>query len=208
MTGLIIVAALFAIIILLLIASVKVTLRLNTDAYFEVRYLGFTLFKIDPKIKKKSGTEQKKKKPKPKKEKSGFKDLLKDYSERKSKRQLISELLDLIKNLLVSFKKFIKHIHCEDVVFDLTVASDEAGKTAVLYGSFCGAVSSVTSLMSGADNFSLDRISVKTDFTADKPSLVLNFTAKVKAFYILTFAISLVVNILKIKIGEIKNGRA
>lgn len=206
MTGWIIALSVAAVAFLLLISSFKITIRLDTDAYFEVKFLFFTLFRYSPEKNKPQRTKSKTTSNKDEGT-SKLRDLLKKYSEGKSRSKIISELLELIKAFLISFKRFIRRIVFKDLVFDLTVGSDDAAKTALLYGSMCTLVYSISALLSSAVNFNPKKISVNSDFTAEQMTLGLKCTIKVKLCFVIAFAISLIFKVIKIKIGEIKNGR-
>lgn len=204
MTGFIITILILSVIFLLLLAPLKIVLRLNNSAYFKVKYLGITLYNVNSEKKQhKKKTQEKISAPK----KTKFKELLKKYSDGKSKAEILKELLDIIKTFFESFKRFIKHIVFKNINFELTIGSDEAAKTAILYGGFCTVVSSLVTLLSNSRNFKPSNIAVKTDFSSEQISVLLDCTIKIKLLYILAFAFSLALKLLKNKIGEMKNGR-
>ena len=199
MTGFIITMFILSVIFLLLFASLKIELRLNNSAYFKVKYLGITLYNVNsPKKQHKKKTREKISDPK----KTKFKELLKKYSEGKSKPEILKELLDAIKTFFTNFKRFIKHIVFKNINFDLTVGSDEAAKTAILYGGFCTILSSLVTLLSNSHNFKPSNISVKTDFSSENISVSLDCIIKIKLLHILAFAFLWAFKLLKTKIGE------
>ena len=204
MTGFIITILILSVIFLLLFAPLKIVLRLDKSAYFQVKYLGITLYNVNSEKKQQKNKAQNKNNT-PKEAK--FKELLKKYSDGKSKTEILKELLDVIKTFFISFKRFIKHIVFKNINFELTVGSDEAAKTAILYGGFCTIVSSLVTLLSNSHNFKPSNISVKTDFSSEQISVSLDCVIEIKLLYILAFAFSLAFKLLKTKIGEMKNGR-
>lgn len=204
MTVFIITMLTLLVIFLFFIAPLTIELRLNDSAYFKVKYLGISLYSFKQKNKnRKKNTQNKIDVPK----QSKFKEILKKYCEGKSKTEILKELLDVIKIFFISFKRFIKHIVFKDINFDLVVASDEAGKTAILYGGFCTIVSSLVALLCESQNFKPSNVSVKTDFSSENISVSLDCIIKIKLLYIIAFAFSLAFKLLKNKIGEMKNGR-
>lgn len=210
MIGWIVALSVVGVIFILLISSINVFLEINDRVFLKISILGITLFSYDSentKTKPKNTKHKKKLEASDEKSLSTFSSLLKEYTKGKNKRELIQELFEIIKYLCIRFKTLLGHFRFKKVVLDLTVATDEAAETAILYGRLCSVIYSIVSLLESSVNFSSEKISVKTDFTSEKFKLILSSTFKIRVCYILGFALSLAVKVIKIKIGDIKNGR-
>ena len=94
MTGFIITMFILSVIFLLLLAPLKIVLELDNSPCFKVKYIGITLYCFKPEKKQQKKKTQEKKSTPPK---TKFKDILKKYSEGKSKPEILKELLDVIK---------------------------------------------------------------------------------------------------------------
>ena len=196
MIALIIAAAVVGIIFLLLISSLKITFRLSGSVVFYITFLGIKVFDINAKPKKEKKQDEKK-----------LTGVLKEYAKGKSRKKLVGEILEIVKSLCVKFGKLIKHLRFKKLEFDLTVACDDAAKTAIAYGSICSVVYSICGMLASAYNFNPKKVNVSADFSADKMSLKVNTVIKVRLIHLLKFALSTAVSIIKLKLGEVKNGR-
>ena len=56
-------------------------------------------------------------------------------------------------------------------------------------------------------NFDAKKIKVTADFTSEQMKLELKSVIKVRLIHLINFALSSVFSIIKMKIGEVKNGR-
>lgn len=117
-----------------LLLLLRVGVQLRYDGSFSVKlkvlFLSFTLFpkKEKLRIKGQSPSEKKEKKKKQKKEKAVSKKP--DFSELFSfYRQLFTEVI------LPALGRFLKHLHLRVDQLQIEIASEDAAKTALLYGS-------------------------------------------------------------------------
>ena len=204
MTGLIVGLSLFCLLSILLLLSFKITLKIDNKADLKVSYFGITVYQLGKEVKKPSG---KKKALKPKSEKDGLLGLLQKYSKETDKGLILKEIIDFLNFLFSRFKAFLSHVRFKNLVFDLTVATDDAAKTAILYGTVCSAVYSLVTLLNNASHFDPKKISISTDFTSDKMKIYINSVIKIRLCFVLAFAFSILFKIIKTKLGEINNGR-
>jgi hypothetical protein len=189
--------------IILLLLSLKITLSIDKKVYFKVSFFLFTLYKFDGKNKKSSSYGVKKSKS----ENKSVIDILKKYVSDKNKLELIKEIFFYLKLVLEKFKELLKHTRFSDVVLDLTVATDNASDTALLYGKLSSIIYPVLSLVDNSMKFTPKKLSVRTDFTATEMTFNLSGTLKVRLIYILGFLLSTFWSITKFKIGEKYNGK-
>ncbi len=205
MIGWIIFLVIVLILALLLISSVKISFHISDKVLFSVSYLGFSFFKFDSSLPK--ATEKKSSVTKKKEDKNeSFTSFLKKYAASKKKSDLVKELFEIIKIILLRFKKLIGKIRFKNFSLDLTVASEDAAKTAILYGEICSVVYPVLSMLSSCLHFFLKSISVRTDFTSDEIKIKLSSVIKIRICSLLSFALSTAFSIIKLKLGDLKNG--
>lgn len=194
-----IIAAIFVgIIFVLLISSLKITFRLSDSVIFYITFLGFRIFDINSKPKTKKSED---------KEKGKLTGVLKEYAKGKSRKKLVGEILVILKALCEKFIKLIKHIRFNKLEFSLTVASDDAAKTALAYGTACSVVYSICGMLSSAYKFNPKKVNVSADFSTEQITLKVNTVIKIRLIHLVKFALSTAFSIIKLKLGEVKNGR-
>ena len=205
MIGWIVLFSVLALFALLLLSSLKITLLVGDKAVFEVSFLCFKFVSYDSDRK---ASKRKKAKNNPKnKDKKSMVDSLKEYASSKHKTELFLEIIDYLKIVLTKFKKLLSHTRFKKAVLDLTVATEDAADTALLYGKVCSAVYPIISLLDTAMKFDPKHISVKTDFASTKMKFYLSGVIKVRLIHILGFVISTALSIIILKLGDINNGK-
>ena len=201
MIGLIIVMTFVCIILLLLLSSLKITFNICDGVDFRVSFLGISLFSLKENKPVKNKSEKSK-------GKSKLTNTLKEYSKGKSRKLLVEEILFILKELCVKFVKLLKHIRFKKLDFNLIVASDDAAKTAIRYGKVCSVVYSICGMLGSAKRFNAKKIKVSTDFSSEQMTLILKSTIKIRLLFLVGFAVSTAFSIIKLKLGEVKNGRS
>ena len=158
-----VVAAVAAILALILFSPVKIRVFTANGVNVTARYLIFKreLYPAPPKKEKKKKPKEQKKKEKPKKEQTA------DFSNVLSQ---LKELTEILKKLLVKLKKRLR-ITLRKLY--ITVGSDEAAKTAMIYGAVCVACDELLETMKRFLKFKIkgdDAVGVNADFTSEKIS--------------------------------------
>ncbi|MBO4353908.1 MAG: hypothetical protein J5860_03085 [Clostridia bacterium] len=158
-----VVAAVAAILALILFSPVKIRVFTANGVNVTARYLIFKreLYPAPPKKEKKKKPKEQKKKEKPKKEQTA------DFSNVLSQ---LKELTEILKKLLVKLKKRLR-ITLRKLY--ITVGSDEAAKTAMIYGAVCVACDELLETMKRFLKFRIkgdDAVGVNADFTSEKIS--------------------------------------
>ena len=202
MTGLIIAMIFASVILLVLLSSLSVTLSINDKVVFRVNFLGICVFDINSKKKKNSSLKKKEKTSN-----KGLTDVLKEYAANKNNKELIVEIFSIFKELCIKFSKLLKHTRFKKLEVDFRISSNDAAKTAILYGNACSVVYSLVALLKSACNFDHKKIKVSADFSSETINLSMLCNIKIKTVYIVSFAISVFYSIIKTKLGEFKNGR-
>lgn len=206
MLGVIIAISIIGIITLILLSSLCFRIKISDTVYFSISFLGLKLFTIDP---NKKSTKKKSIKSKPNKElgKKKLTTTLKEFAKGKTRKELIEEVLFLVKDLCVKLGKMLKHVKFQKLEFSLMVASQDAAKTAILYGNMCSIVYSICAALNSAYNFDAQKVSVSADFSSEEMKMMLNGAFKIKLVFVIQFLIKSAFSIIKLRMGEVKNGR-
>ena len=135
MTGLWITLGIFLFFFFIFIIPIHVTVGLTESVSVMVRVL-FLKIPILPKVKKK---KKKKKEKKPKKEKKKKEKKPEDKTKKKKKKKKkVSDIVALVRMLLnvvvALFKRLGRNFKIRVYAYEICVASEEAAKTAVMYG--------------------------------------------------------------------------
>lgn len=194
----------FLLIIALLNLKASVILAYKSDVTLKLSVLGIK-FDLYPKKEKKikvSKHKQKKKKTE--------KVTKKVQGEGKKENKSLLDSLDLIKELItVLFKKTNKRIKLKASRILITVATDDAAKTALLFATVNNTLAVIIKYLEEADkldSLKRSRISVKSDFISTKSSadIEILFTLRVWHIAEILFATALKYVTLKSK-PKIKN---
>ena len=110
-------------------------------------------------------------------------------------------IIDILKSLISKFKTLLKHLALNDFQFIIKVVGNDAADTAIKYGTVCAALYPVSNLLNNCLNFKPDNISVFSDFSGQKTDYYLKGQVSVKLIYLIKFAISSLVDIIKIRMG-------
>lgn len=202
MTALYIILVIIAFIILLMFIPLR--LRITVEGGFEikVKYGVITLYdsKKPKPEKKKSGKDKKVKTTTAKEEKKdGF---VKSTFKEKGFFDGISYFAHLLKTLLYAVKDILKKCKIKRFETEITVASENAAKTAICYGVVCTAVYPLIEFIDTLSNLEIKRVDIHTDFDHVTPDLFLNTEIRICPLFLIKTAIILIKEYKKIKDGE------
>ena len=204
--GIIIAFSVILIIAFILLSSLHFRIKVSDTVIFSVKFLGFKLFSFDG--NKKSTSKKDKHKYKVKKpNKKKLSNTLKEHAKGKTGKELIVEILEIVKDLCVKLASLLKHVKFKKMEFSLIVASSDAATTAILYGNLCSVVYSICAALGSAYNFDVKKVSVSADFSAENMLLKLDSSFKIKLIFVIQFLIKTAFSIIKLRMGEVKNGR-
>lgn len=172
----------------LLILLIPIRLKLKYQNKLELLlYIGFVGIRLVPSKPKK-----------PKKEKSKSKTEEKS-KESKKKKNIIQEkglswLVSLIKKIAELaggvLKDFFKHIIIKKLMLSISVAEEDAAKTAVNYGYYCSAVYPAVGIILRSVKCKKYGVDIKPDFSENaKPSYYVELEAKIRVIWILAVLI-------------------
>lgn len=145
------------------------------------------------KKKKKSPAKQKRQKPKEKKRE-------KQKKPPRPKQKLTLELATEYARLGTRALKMMRcRLVISRLICHLTIAGEDAAKTALLYGRISAAVSSVFPLLKDGFRLKKTDIAVNADFEKTKPEALVDVTVSACPFRLLTAAVVLLIQFLKIR---------
>ena len=163
-----------------LLLPISVSLDFSQELAYKIKLAFFKVYPQKEKPKEKHGIPTTEEKPKDK----GFFEKIK---EKKGFVGAIKEVFFFFKGCLPPFKLFLKFVKFQRVKVDITVASEDAAKTAIDYGIVCSAVYPVLSFLDGIANVDYKKIDVRTDFESKKSSFNFSLTIKTRVIFILIF---------------------
>ena len=176
-------SVLFVLFLILLIRiHVSVKVKENLDVYLKVLFIKKRLFTTRKRAPLPEGVTppEKKKKEKAPKEKNEKTDIL--------------SLITLLKKIVIDIMKKIKRfLRIRVSGFDITIATEEAGKTAVLYGAVGGTADMIFGLFENAFDFKFTKdakTGIRTDFLSDKTKADIDIDFSINIMQIFAMAFS------------------
>lgn len=176
-------SVLFVLFLILLIRiHVSVAVKENLDVYLKVLFIKKRLFTTRKRAPLPEGVTppEKKKKEKAPKEKNEKTDIL--------------SLITLLKKIVIDIMKKIKRfLRIRVSGFDITIATEEAGKTAVLYGAVGGVADMIFGLFENAFDFKFTKdakTGIRTDFLSDKTKADIDIDFSINIMQIFAMAFS------------------
>ena len=193
MTGLWIALGIFAFFFLIFIIPIHVMVGLTDNVSVMVRVLFLKIPILPKEKKKKSKDKDKKKKPKEKKKKKQEKPDKKEKKKKKDKKNKnkknISDIVGLVQVLLDTvvalFKRLGRNFKIRVHAYEICVASEEAAKTAVMYGAVKTLSETIFLRLEDSINFKIVKgapMGVYADFLEEK------FKANVKIDFSISIA--------------------
>ena len=174
-----------------LLLSTKIILRIKYDdkliAYIRILFIKIPLYPKEERKKRyphsmsrrkakkiKESLSKKKKKPSKKSKDE------KEKTEKKDKNDILS-IISIITSFVKHFlKKFVRSARIKVARLHITVATDEAAKTAVMYGAVSQSVNVLFPMLEGIKNFKKlpkeNELSIEPDFLSDKSTVKADVT--------------------------------
>ena len=175
-----ILGALVLIIGLLSCLPLRVNLEFFEDFYYDIKILGFKVY--PPKEK-----EEKSEKPQNTAQKNTEKSLFQKLQEKRGFKGAVKELFSFFGSVLNPLKRFLKFIKFKNIKVSLSVAGEDAAKTAIDYGIVCSIVYPVLSLFDSILNVKYKSIDIRSDFEGKKSSFNFELSIKISLIFILIF---------------------
>lgn len=195
MTALIIIGIILLIILTILFLPITLKMKFYEDFFLKVKFFGIKVYEITPEgEKEKTETKEsaKKQKENPQKKENSLLNTAKGtFSRLKEKKGFagaVSEVMGFAGRVLSHIKKLLRHINICKVKLDITVATPDAAKTAIDYGTVCQAVYPVAAMLSACAKIGFKEINVKSDFKSEKCDFGFAATVKMQIFYLIIAA--------------------
>ncbi len=182
MVALYIVAGIFLLLLLVLLLPVGVYTQYFDSFVCKIKLCGITVYKITPapKREKKSKASSKPKKLPEKKE-----NVFKKLQNKMGFVGAVREIFSFASDCIVHIKKLLKHIYFKKVNLNITVASEDAAKTAISYGAVCSAVYPTMALLDTSANVSFKKIDIISDFESQKCKFGFSALISLKIIYLI-----------------------
>ena len=214
MTGLWITLGIFLFFFFIFIIPIHVTVGLTESVSVMVRVL-FLKIPILPKVKKK---KKKKKEKKPKKEKKKKEKKPEDKTKKKKKKKKkVSDIVALVRMLLnvvvALFKRLGRNFKIRVYAYEICVASEEAAKTAVMYGAVKTLSETIFLRLQDSINFKIVKkapLGIYVDFLEEKfkANVKIDFSISIAGVFGILFAAigEFIRSFIKMSFNKNKNG--
>ena len=188
MIFLIIIGILLLIIAGILFLPVKVFIEFKEEFFLKVNFFGIKIYQLKPEEEKPQKTDSKGYKKSEKPAKSKPENLFLILKEKNGFSGAVKEIMAFALDCLTHIKTLLRHIKIKRICLDITVASPDAAKTAIDYGTVCSAVYPVLSLIDNIPNIEFRKIDVKSDFNSSESSFTFSLTVRLQIFFMLIAA--------------------
>ena len=188
---LIIVAIIIALLFIINFSSVKIIFSYNENFTLTVKFMSFVVYKFNSNNSDKTSNRSK----------SDFKEKIRKVTNTSKTYDDLMAIIEILKALVNKFKKVLKHVSLKNFQFVIKVVGNDAADTAIKYGTVCAALYPVSNLLDNCLNFKPSNISVFSDFSGDKTDYFLKGQVSVKLIYLLIFAVSSFIDLIKIRMG-------
>ncbi len=203
MTALYIILGILAFFVLLFSIPIHIVLRADTDVqvYARVLFFKYALFPMKKRKKKKKPVEKQKKDTPPKK-----KAKKPDAPKPKKKMRDIISLVKLILKLVGAvLRKFPKHFGVRVLQYEISVATGDAAKTAIVYGVVTGLSANLFELLRKGTRFRIKRgapVNVYTNFLGEKTEARIALDISLTLWGILSMLIAAGLAFVKAKVSQ------
>ena len=197
MTALWIIWAILVLLSALIFAPVRLDFSFDGEAFFKLRVYSVPVYK-----KQEKPTDITQQEKPPEKEKQGEEKKPNFFTELKEERGFsgaIQFCTGLASMLIKKLYFFISRLHFSRFCLDISVASEDAAKTAIEYGAVCSAVYPVLSLLTTTAHFKSKSINVSADFENRTPECSVSFSVHARVITVLIVAVSAFFNYNKMK---------
>ncbi len=224
MIGWIIFGSIVLLIAIILWQSVTVTFDYENKLNLKVKFLGFTIYTTEPRPKKNKKPKKQKKEKKKKADKTPVSeersetpinetaetseaeknsDEAKNTAKKtgkKEKKKFSPDpdmIMDYVRSASPPIKRLFKKIRWYDVYVDWVVATDDAAKTAITYGSICGVLYPFFEWLTTYFTAKVKEIHIEADFSKEKSDIFAYFVLKLRLSTALACVIWLAWRVLK-----------
>lgn len=209
MIFLIIIGILLLIIAAILFLPVKVFIDFKDSFLIKIKFFGIKVFETRPE-KDESKPQKAETNSGKKTEKSTENQAKRIFLRLKEKHGFtgaVKEVLSFLLDCLTHIKRLLRHIKIKRICLDITVASSDAAKTAIEYGSVCSAVYPTLALIDTVPNIGFREINVKSDFNSENCDFSFSFYVQLQIFFALIAAFKIYKEYKKFNVRNEDNER-
>lgn len=191
------------ILLILLFSPLCVTVIYQESFCAKIRFL-FLTYTFPPEKSKEKASQKEKatKKPKEKKENTDSK---KDQSKWKNffKERGLGGMLDLMEKFMqqvtAPIKKLLTHFHIKKLICEVSVSTEDAAETAILYGQACAVIYPAVAMLTEAAKLYQFTVSVAPNFDEKKSSVNFEFKFHVLTIWLLIAAVQTLFHFIKFR---------
>lgn len=186
MTALLVILIILILLLVFLFLPITATVSISKNTDFKISYLGLKLFPL----------KQKKSTIKAKKTKENKENYFKNLIDKNGFSQALSEIFGIIKSVLTKVSFIFKHMRFRNLYCKAVVASDDAAKTAIEYGTVCTIIYSFFGFLSSITDFRFKDIIVTSDFNSNKTEFEFFTNIKIAPIFILVAGVKLLIDLV------------
>ncbi len=189
MTALFIILGIIVFILLLLFLPISVFLSVKDDFKVIVRFSGIKIFDSSkPKKEKKEKTKPQDTENETQKEQKKENKLVNTFKNKKEESGTVGAVRyfgEIAKIILGKLVWFLKKLKFDHIRLNLSVSSEDAADTAIMYGTICTALYPILSLITSNASVKYKEINISADFNKTAIILDLSFCVKLRLIYAL-----------------------
>lgn len=189
----IIIGVILSILLLILFLPVRVWVSYTDSFYLKIYFAGIKIFTAKP-DKKEEKEEKPDKVSNPKAENTAVKEGKRFFGFLKEKYGFsgaVKTVFGFVGDVFTHIKRLLRHIKFRRIALDISVAGDDAAKTAIEYGGVCAAVYPVLSVLDTCAGFSYEQINIKSDFVSENSEFRFSGSVILRIFFLLVAAIKI-----------------
>lgn len=189
MTALFIILGIIVFILLLLFLPISVFLSVKDDFKVIVKFSGIKVFDSSkPKKEKKEKTKPQDTENETQKEQKKENKLVNTFKNKKEESGIVGAVRyfgEIAKIILGKLVWFLKKLKFDHIRLNLSVSSEDAADTAIMYGTICTALYPILSLITSNASVKYKEINISADFNKTAIILDLSFCVKLRLIYAL-----------------------
>lgn len=189
MTALFIILGIIVFILLLLFLPISVFLSVKDDFKVIVRFSGIKVFDTSkPKKEKKEKTKPQDTENETQKGQKKENKLVNTFKNKKEESGIVGAVRyfgEIAKIILGKLVWFLKKLKFDHIRLNLSVSSEDAADTAIMYGTICTALYPILSLITSNASVKYKEINISADFNKTAIILDLSFCVKLRLIYAL-----------------------
>ncbi len=185
--------SLFFFLLFTLPLHVNITASDDVSVVARVLFFRYSLFPMTKRPKKKKKKGKAKKGADGSKKASSVKEKKAKPKKKRSKQELFHLIRLLVRIVLAVLKKLPRSVRIRLQTFEITVATGDAAKTAVLYGAVAGAASNLFEILKNTMNFRVPRrasVGVQADFLGEKSKANIKIDFSTNLWKVLALALT------------------